>query len=358
VAIENHTAQIFDRGGKQMKFDLKGVSKIKWTRERDEMSEASVDIPIKEVDRQGDNLASIDPGRHELVIFRNEQRVWEGPCNIPKQERDKFSITANDTLHYYNRTAMRAGYSSAGTAVEFVARRIERIARAELARKEAMGYNLLSFLTAYTQTGDARTTTTTAPYQSTVYGHLETLAARAGIDYTMIGRALHIWDTSRGRMGTTPIATQADFLSDVTVARYGAELATHSYATDGQGVAGMAGGNDPYYGEVELIATAYDEEIDEVRPTLAELTEQAARNLRGRNPTPMTIKVPENSSINPKGVLGNMDYWVPGIYIPLRGKIGSFEVNQLQKLQKLTVTETDKGETVQMSLYPASTQDA
>lgn len=357
MPIETHTARIYDRGGVRSLFEIKGLSKVKWTRERDEMSEALVELPTTEIDRQAEKLVSITPGRHELVIFRDKERVWEGPCNIPKLEGDVFSISALDTLHYWNRTVMRVPYSSAGTAVEPVVSRIARIARAELARKEALGYNLLSFLNAYVKTGDARTTTTTAAYQATVYGHLESLAARNGIDYTVVGRGVHLWDTSRGAMGTTPVVSQKDFLSRVTIAKYGAELATIAYATDGQGVSGIAGGVDPYFGEVELLATAYDEEKDEVRPTLAELNEQAVRNLRGRNPVPLTIRVPENSSIAPDGVL-QPQFWVPGIYVPLRGNFGPYQIQQMQKIQKVTVTEDSDGENVQISLYPASTQDA
>jgi hypothetical protein len=356
MPIENHTATIYDRGGMRPLFELKKLSSVKWGRERDDMSSAQLTLSSNEVSRQAENLNQIDPGRHELVVFRDGVRQWEGPCNIPTQTGEIFSLTANDTLHYYNRRVMHARYSSASPNVEYVVRRFERIARAELARKEALGYNLLSYLNVYQDADDAKTSTVTEAWQATVYGHLESLAAKSGIDYTMVGRALHVWDTSKPKLGTTPVVSQKDFRGKITVAKYGAELATRTIVTDGQGAAGQAGGEDPYYGEVELLATAYDEETDDVLPTLDELIAQAKRNLRGRMPTPLTVRVPENSSIDPRGVF-KPEFWVPGIYVPLRGVFGSAPVTQMQKLQNVTVTEGPDGETVQVSLYPATSAD-
>jgi hypothetical protein len=356
-AIESHTVAIYDRGGKTELFRLKDLSEVKWGRDRDAMSTASVKINLDSQLKQKENLDRIDPGRHEMVIFREDEREWEGPINLPQFQRSQCTIGANDTLQYWNRTVLHAAYSSVYPNTEKVVARIGRMARAELARKEALGYNLLSFLNLYVDADDASTSTSTKAFQMYLFTHLDTLAAKSGIDYTVVGRAVHIWDTSKMKMGRTPVVTENDFLSDARVALYGSELATSTTVTDGSGVFATAGKIHPYYGEWELLSNPYtDEEKDAEPPTVKEMAAQATRNLKGRNPVPMEVSIPDNSSINPSGAL-KVQNLIPGIYVPLSVSLGIKSVTQMQKLQSMRVTETAGGEDVQVSLYPASSSD-
>jgi hypothetical protein len=354
MSVDNHSAYISLRGGLDLQFPLLDFSYVQWGRERDAISGATIRIPISTALAQQADLDSIDPGLHELIIFRGENRVWEGPVNLPQYTAKEVEITALDTCQYWNRTAMRAGYDSSYPRTEKVVSRIARIMMAEGSRKEALGYNLLSHIHTYVDDDDASTTTKTEPMEMVVFAHLDSLAARSGIDYTVVGRELHLWDTSKSKMGQTSALTDSDFVSPVTISLYGAELATRSYVTDGQGNWQVSGPEvDPKYGEWEQIQNAYDEEEGGPLPTAAELLSQAKRNQSGRNPTPVHIRVPENSTVNPGGLL-TIDDLVPGKYMPLSSTLGVKKVSQMQKLQSATVTETEKGETIQISLYPTT----
>lgn len=354
--VSRHTAYIMDRGGTRRMFQLKGANQVVWTRERDEMSTGQVRIPIDGAKKQAEQLNSMEPGRHELCLFRDDERVWEGPLTMLTFEQDNVVVDAKDITWYMKRRAMRSRYSSAYPKTEYVVDRIARIIRAEMATKESLGYNILSYLRTYRDTDDAKTTAVTEAYEMYVFEHLDSLAAKAGIDYTVVGRALHIWDTSKAKMGQTPKVTEADFLGKLAVSVYGAEGATTSISTDGQGNAGIAGGIDPYYGEIELLATAYDEEDDGPRPSVEELRSQAQRNLASRNPTPVSVRIPDNSTLNMGGVL-EFKHLVPGARVPLSATINLKKISSMQKLQNVKVTETSAGETVQVSLYPAGASD-
>jgi hypothetical protein len=48
---------------------------------------------------------------------------------------------------------------------------------------------------------------------------------------------------------------------------------------------------------------------------------------------------------------------VPGVYMPLRANFHGLEVSQMQKLQSVTISETEKGENVQITLTPATQAD-
>lgn len=348
-----HSAYLYDRGGTRMLAKFTGVSELTYNRTRDAMSTASITIPLKDALGQLQMIRGIEPGRHELRIFRGQDPAWEGPINIPEISFDQVTITANDICFYWDRTAMRQAWSNAGSKADFVVNRVVRIMQAEGARKEALGYNLLGGITPFVQSGDARTASETAAYQSSVFDHFDQLAAKNGIDYTVVNRNLYLWDTSRAALGKALPVSRSDFSSEPTQKKYGTELATTVIATDGQGGFAIAGGTDPYYGEWELLAQAYDEETDSALPTAAELASQAALSLSGRNPTPLELSVPEGTTLLPSAKLQWRDL-VPGIWVPLQFDQDGYVATRMQKLQTVTVKEDSKGETIAISLYPAS----
>lgn len=357
--LAKHTAWIMDRGGKRRIHEITDISRIIWNRVRDDISTASVNIKIGIGSNQGDFLATLAGavGRYELCIWRGDDRVWEGPITLCTFTKDGLIINARDPFHYAARTIMRAAYNNAYPNVDYVVNRAKRVIVAELARKEALDppINVLPFLVDHQAPSDAKTSRNTPAYFSYVYEHIDEMAARAGMDYTVIGRAIHLWDTSKPAMGYTPTLTETDFLGDLYVSVYGMELGTSAAVTDGKGNFGVSGGVDPYYGEWERLETAYDEDAT-IAPTQAELQSQAARNNAGRNPVPLQVRIPDNSTLNMDGVLNITDL-VPGIYMPLRATLNIIEISQMQKLQTVKVTETAGGETVQVTLFPASDPD-
>lgn len=354
--VDNHHLLIYDRGAKRRLKEIIDLTQVKWNRIRDDTSDAQIDLNGRSCTAQSDFLSEIEPGRHEAVIYRGDERVWEGPITRCSYTRSSMSIYARDITHYLYKTAMRVAYSSANPNIETVTGRIERIIRAEVARKEALGYNILDFLDVRHFAGEAKTSAVTKAYESTVWEHLDSLAAKSGIDYVTVGRQLVIWDTSNP-IGQTRMATENDFLGELEVNAYGMDLVTRAISTDGQGNFGIAGPEtDPYYGEVEQVYTAYDEESGETQPTQSELQSQAERNLNGHNPTPVLVRIPDGSTLNPNGVLSLSDL-VPGVYIPLQATLPARTFSQMQKLSKMEVTETADGETITVSMAPASQSD-
>lgn len=350
-----HSAWIYDQGGETRLFEIKNCAEISYERVRDDQSTARVTVAAVERDRQLDQLGQIEPGRHELHIFREDKLAWCGPVNLPEtsNEFDLFEMSAKDVTFYWDRTAIENVYSNAYPNNDYTVNRIEKIARSELARKEGW-WKLLNHLHFYVQSGDARTSAKNARMSLTLFDHIDDFASRGGIDYTVVGREQHFWDTSRAAMGTGPTITRADFLAEPKAKKYGSELATRVVATDGQGGYGVAGGTDAYYGEWDIVVQAYDAETDTVKPTAAELRSQASLSLKGRNPTPLQLTVPAGSSINPSSPLYDLDLLIPGIHLPLDLTIGTRTVQRTQKLQNVTVTENSKGETISVSLYPAA----
>ena len=365
LKCEMHTAYLYDRGGRRKLGVLDPLVRVKYGRSRDEPTTGTVFIATPGLEcLKALGLAEVN--RCELVIFRGNHRVWEGPIVRLSYLGAAVEIEAKDVMHYTVRTIMRNEYDNRYPNNGPVLDRVERIMTAELARKEALDppINVLSHIEyIYADSPgvtDAGTAAWTKPYTSTVFQHIDSFAARGGLDYTVIGRKIMFFDVHQ-RIGQTPMVTGKDFIGDPIITQYGMEQATYVAHTDGQGAWGDAGGVDPYYGEWEVLHAAYDEETGPALPgegpSVAELTSQAQRTWKQSKLPPLVVRIPDNTRLNPNGVL-TIDDLVPGVWIPLEATLPGRTVSQMQKLDSMTVEETaDKGEEIKVTLSPAYVED-
>lgn len=359
LACATHTAFVYDRGGFRQMIALTPLYRVKWERRRDDISTATVFLSTPG-EKCAAQLALLEAGRHELVIFRGTERVWEGPITRVAYKGATVEIIAADVMQYVHRTAMRGEYNNKYPNTGYVIDRVKRILDTELARKEALNpaINVLPYIQYLyaTPRTDSRTAAHTYPMQSTVFEHIDSYAARGGLDYTVVGRRILFWDVHQP-IGQTPTVTEDDFLGDVIITQYGAELATQVYITDGKGHWGQYGAVDPYYGEWEMVQDAYDENTsgpdDDPNPTVGEMNSQASRVWSQTKRPPIVARVPDNTTLNPDGVLSISDL-VPGVYVPLTAKLPGRTVSQLQKLDSMSVEESaDSDEVIQVVLSPA-----
>lgn len=357
LGCERHYAALADRGGTAMLGFLDNISRIKWERIRDGVSEAEVIIERPSAECI-EVLTDIGTNRTELVIFRGEQRVWEGPLTLIRRTRDQIVLQAKDVMHHVYRTVMRSGWSNAHPNTTTVVARADAVIRGEMARKEALTppYNIIPHLTVVEGPDGARTAAVTKPFQYTLFNHIDEMAARSGLEYTVVGRRIILFDGS-AFLGQTPPVTQADIFGDIIVTEYGMEAGTYAAVTDGQGVAGEVGGPDGYYGLVELLDNAYDEEAptgSEPTVNVSELRSQAQRNIAGRNPAPVTVRMPDATTLNPSGVF-EMEHLVPGTWVPLMAEVPGLKLAQMLRLDRVLFTYSPSGEEIQITLSPRPT---
>jgi hypothetical protein len=362
LGCEINRAFIYDRGGANRLFEVSFPSRIRWERIRDDISQADVTILDPNQGCQ-DQMLRVAPHRHELVIFRGDERVWEGPITLIGWFQDRIEITAKDVMYYAQKTVMRSGYDNSFPNIETTIQRSLNILNGELSRKESLDppINVLPYVTTILSADDASTSKVTIPYQHTVFTDIDDMARRSGMDYFVVGRRIVLIDTHT-IFSTTPQVTESDFLSEIIVTQYGSEHATWSVSVSAAGNAGIAFsdgaplGVDPFYGEWEIVDSAYNEDGTE-EPVQDALEEQANRNLNGRNPVPLHVRVPDNSLLNPEGVL-SLEHLVPGVRVPVRATLLTLEVSQMQKLNRVAVEEVGgQGEQISVTLYPASASD-
>lgn len=388
ACVSQHKAYITDRGGRGRSSELVKLSQVQWGRVRDDISEGSIVIRAGDCAPQAKILSNIEPKRSELVIYRGDDRVWEGPVDRCAWRSDRMEIIAKDVSSYVmgrpltrtwdNSYVRQAGPDPESTEDDVildqsteVTTRIGDIIEWEMSNSFTMvtpegakivpGWeqldppaNVLPYLVIHHHPNEARTSAKTLPFQMAVGEHLDNLAHTGGIDYTVIGRAIHIWDTSNP-LGRGRLLTEADFYGEIIVTAYGADFAAVGITTGADGMYGAAGQNDPYYGPWAKVFTVYDENADD-NPSQNELSSQARRNLTGRNPVPVEVRVPDNSTLRlTKGL--SIDMLVPGAYFPLLATLNDRKISQMQKLNKVTVTETSKGENVEVTFVPSGRSD-
>jgi len=354
---------VYDRGGRIIRGEITPIVSLTWNRKRDDISNCIVDTNGFGQDC-GDLLRTIHCWTHELVVFRDGIRVWEGPITRITDTPDGVELEAKDVMGYVYRRIMRQGYNDTYRKVNgvelgdtTVVERATRIIMNALAPDDP---NILPYLTSYNFPDDAPQSRIVPDFSRTAWEEVDDLAATAGLDYVTVGRRIILNDTHRP-LGRLPEMRDDNFSSPPVVSEYGMLLATAFGVTNNNGVYGLATRPITGYGLIEQLASAYGESEGGAETVLTPaaraelektLTSQAERNIAGRYPTPLVVRVPDNSTLHPETPLG-MQQLVPGVWIPLRARGTVREVSQWQKLDLVTVTQTNSGEQVMVTMSPA-----
>lgn len=374
LGVGNNRAFLYERGGKVPLGEITPMSSISWGRVRDDISTTLITTNGFGTD-DGQLLSKVRSWRHEIVVFRDGKRVWEGPVVRVGFGAKNVVIEARDVMAYVLRRILRQGYNDAYRKVGGVQVGLPSVViRARQIIMNALIYddpNVLRYLTAIVNDDDARESRIVEAYSRTAWADVDDLAATAGLDYTTVGRRIILVDTHRG-VGQIPAMTNGDFSDTPIVTEYGMQAANVFGVTNNSGIYGLAdrlkrdsGGHIiiPPEGYVEQLALAYGETVGAVDSEVltpaakaeleATLRDQADRNVSGRWPPPLVVRVPDNTTLNPELNLG-INQLVPGIWIPLN-EVGTLrKASQLQKLDSMQVTQADgKAESITLVMSPA-----
>lgn len=381
--ISRHSVMIHDRGGIRRIGALVDIAEVEWNRERDAISGAKVVVSGRACAEQAPFLNSIAPRRHEMVIYRGTERVWEGPILEASSYSDRIEVIANDVLEYPRHRPMSKDWPNLdGGGQRYMTERIRDVLTYELGTSYVVDVgqagvpvlvtipaweqlsppaNVLPHLEVRASTGPQGilTRSSVAAFEMMVGEHLQNLA-EGGLDFTTIGRKILIWDSAQS-IGRTRTLTDADFYGELRVIAAGGEHASIAHISaqrddeggvvDDMSGVGSAGAVDPFYGVwTRLVSLSSEEGTD--TPSQMELNSQARRQLVGRNPVPTEIIVPSGGGLRLSHDL-RINELVPGTVMPVRATLNLRPVQQDQRLDKLTVRETPAGESVQVTLSPS-----
>lgn len=366
-----HRVFVFRRGGLRRVAEITGLSSVKWSRVRDDISTAKIEISGWDEDC-GNLLARLQTWAYEIVIFRDNgftvDRVWEGPITLLTYETETVTVQAKDVMAYaYRRIIKQALNDSGKNNGKTVVDRARRVLQNVFAPDDP---NVLAYLQVIAGLDDVVQYRSTPAYSRTAFEEVDDMASNQGLDYTVVGRAILLWGT-KNRIGTLPMFGDDDLGSKPIVSEYGMSAANVYAISDGNGTHGEADrlndqGQDPIYGLIEMLSSTWASDspedsgtyTQEGLETISESFEKSAnRSIAARYPPPVVVRVPDNTGLNASLVL-SIQQLVPGVAIPLRSTSTLRTVKATQKLDSLTVTEAKGEETITVTMSPFSLNDA
>lgn len=382
--VQGHKAVIFDRGGRNRWREVVDLTSVEWGRTRDAFRDATIIVSGNSCRQQASVLTGIQPRRHELVIWRGKERVYEGPVLRVSTFRDRAVILARDVGEYLNGTPLSRDWpletgEPVSDSSSLMTERVRTILSHELTESYTMTVgtggaahdvtvprweeldppaNVLPHIDVR-RSETLLTRSETVAFEMTAGEHLANLSD-GGLDFTTVGRKIVVWD-SAASIGRTRVVTDADFDGELEIIYEGTEHASishtsaqrneddeHTDPTEPAPSVGNAGGENPYYGVWTRIVSLSSEDGADA-PTQDALNSQAQRDQVGRTPVPIDIRVPDGSTLRLGATLGINDL-VPGVTVPVRADMNLRKIQQDQRLDSMTVTETAAGEAIKVSL--------
>lgn len=343
IGAGENRAYIATRDGRTMLLEVP-LTSIEWSRSLCAISRATLNVaPAKCTP----DLGRVHPWAHSIVVFRNEERVWEGPLRKRLDSRTGLTMTASDVLGWTERRPIYATREVTGVSVRDEAATIINAAFLPddpyvLAHVQVLGG-------VPTVTGDSALTYA-EKYGSQVLADL----AASGARWTVLGRSILLWDEAYSIGSLLDLSPEDHLLDDVDVTEDGDLLATDVIARNDDGVIARviqdAGGDpaDDFYGAVQQIVSS-----SAVLP--AGVTRTAAQTLNRAYPTPISINVPDNAALRCDAPFP-IEALVPGMLVPVSTTTATArEVRGTFMLTGLTVKQNaGSPEQVTITLAPVS----
>lgn len=345
-------ALVTDRCGERSIVELEGITDLRWQRIIDDSSEAQVTVAIG-----GDAntaccqaLGDIRSWAHALQVLREDELVWEGPIVDIDYRYDQVTITARDVTAWLDvrTTHNPIDYTAdSGTGPVDLSVIAQAIISSALSPDDPC---ILPYLT-IVPTGVLGEKELDPDEE--IAGDVLRELARAGLDYTAIGRRILIGPDINGIFTASGQAfvhlVDEHFTAFPRILEAGTEAATRWIVKGDGDVKASAGGTDPYYGLIEQIAT--EDQIE--HPLLAFVA--ARSRLESSNPPPVYADLTGGSGLVPEAPVCINDL-IPGRLVDLTTRRLCRELTQSMRLVGVNVRYPGGGtEAVNIILAPPGT---
>jgi hypothetical protein len=335
---------IYERGGVVPITELTPVESIRWERMRDDISTANCTIPTHECCEDLGNLRTI---LHELHIEREGVMVWEGPIVRLEYEHDVVRIYAEDVLWQAKRLVLESGYSQIYPNIGNVIDRMDWLLRSQCYARFGDPWKVVPHLHPIHHAGDPRTSRSVNAYQYYVWEDFDKYAEDSGTDYCVVNRDIYYFDTHLA-WKVLPELDEAYISQFPRVVEYGNSAATRFFITNGEGQAGWAVQPDLGYGYIDELQTNIQDGTPGALTAeeIAEWSNTAFHGLSGRIPPPVSVIIPENTTLLP-GAPWAMTDLIPGAWFQITLDNLCRPITAWQRLHQITVTEAaPEGESV------------
>lgn len=351
-----HTAFIKERGGTITVFELDSLSQVNWNRQRDDISQAHVEVNATAECCQ--QMGGLLTGFHELHILRDGIPVWQGIVTRLEYERERVTVFAEDILWVAKNTALDVGYNKAYPNIAKGGWVMNWLLTTQTYSKYGDPWKMAGHIHWVQGADDPSTSSAVKAWSMTTWEDFDKYAEDRGMDYVVVGRDIYFWDTHlKWRMLSDDLIGEY-LLGDMAVVEYGNEFCTRVIVTNGNGYASQAvapAWGISKYGYIDHVESSFNEAAANEVPTNEEKKawqEQAQSNLDLCFPAPTRIRVSENSTLSPEAPYDINDL-IPGSWVRVVVDDLCRTMDQLHKLHSVDVTEEDGKETVKITTSAA-----
>lgn len=334
---------IYARGGESLLLPLTGVETLEWGRSRNAISKATATITVPAATADCVRaLGRLEPWAHELVIFRNGRRVWEGPVRDIQFTPTDVTIDAGDVWSWAKRRRIHSARDTTGSPLL-----ISEEGRNTVVQAYAHGDpNVLPHLDVRTGPGEVTLARKLAANSGYYDADMDALT-KQGLNFTVLNRAIILWPDPVLLGRTETLIPEQHTTAPVTVIVSGDDLATEATAVGDNGMAATADAGDTYYSPVERLITATGT-VDATG-----LYGVAAAAVAELYPAPVKLVVPQDAALMCDAPFP-LEVLVPGVLVPVRSEATPRKVQAVMVLQDVKVTQTPDGEQVKITLAPVS----
>ena len=351
-----HRAFIYERGGQVALGEVTPLMQVRWSRKRDDISDAFALVAANEC---CELLGSLRTILHELHIMRNGVIVWQGPITRLEYEFDQVSIYAEDVLWQAKRMVLLQGYDQTFPNIWNAVDRMHWLVWDNCYALDGDPWRMNGHLHPVHGSTDPLTSRSINPYQFTVWEDFDRYAENSGTDYTVMNRDIYYWDTHYA-WKILPDLDDRYMSQFPRIVEYGNEAYTRAFVTDGNGHVGSYTENDPAYnayGNVDkLISNTDNANIREPSAEdLAQWSDTARRNVTSELPPIVDIAIPFNTTLLP-GSPWSMEDLFPGAWFRCTVTHVCRQHSEFQRLDNIQVSEVaPEGETVNFTADAAPT---
>jgi hypothetical protein len=339
-----YTAVVHWRGGGRPYTPLDRLTAVSWGRTLNDTSTASVTVATSDLGAECcAALGRVEPWAHELTVYRDGALVWQGPITRPVLRRGSVTLEAQDVFAWFDRlvNTFRVTYTSSAAdaqgrrrgPITYIAWNHIRLNLTQSSLSVPPDYPGIMPYVVRRDTGlptikvekdGSKDTTVWTAY----LGDILREWAKRGLTWTTVGRRLLLRGRPTSTARATALLTTNHFAGDIEVIKDGTTAATYAFATTQQsedisdGTTLGTGKTGTAYGRLDTLV-----EIQEEKPTDADLRAAARDALAGRYPVPVSINVPDNAQLTPDAPI-TIRQLVPGERIDLLADVGCTRVQQ------------------------------
>lgn len=341
----HNEAWLYMKGGKVPIAPIEDPTGLEWNRVLNDVSDATVDIATGQHGECCSVYGKIGTWGHEIVMFRDGARVWEGPITNIKWRRGGVSIIAQDNLAWAKK---RATSAKLVTVSDYVEKQAWEEVSLTWGAAGTHDPNVVPYAQRLAANTGPPVTRDVRLFGGMYYDQWMELA-KAGAMFTFVGRRFLVWHSGYVMGLTTTLLPARHMSGDVEIEEDGMEVAERVAFVNDEGLFGTSPGTavHAFYGVNDIIVASD-------APDESNLTAMATTHQEGLMPAPLKVNIPQGSVLSCDAPF-DIGELVAGVLVPVKVEEGLCKmVISTHQLSSMKVTQGNDGEKVAITLDPAS----